>query len=424
MNHLSTDTLFFILFVLILISAFFSGSETALVSLNRYKLKYLSKSGHKGAKLAYELLQRPDRLIGLILIFNNFVNILASAIATIIGLRIFGESGIAYATGLLTLVILVFAEVTPKTFAAAHPERLAFPAAFVIKPLLKLMYPLVAIINLIGNNLLKLLGMHNNQHSLSMNKDEFRSIINETGHLIPEKHQRMLLNILDLEAVTVNDIMIPRHEITAINIEDSWEDIKHQLSNSLHTRLPVYEGDIDKIIGIIHIKNTLPLISNPQSTLEDLKKIIRPAYFVPESTSLNQQLLKFQQKKRRVAFVVDEYGDFQGLITLEDVLEEIVGEFTSDPNSTLSEDIYPQEDGSYLIEASINVRELNRALHWHLPTDSAKTLNGVLLEYLESIPQVGTSILINQYPIEIIKIQNNSIKTVKIYPQLEKTEEL
>lgn len=418
MNSLSTQSLFIILFVLIILSAFFSGSETALISLNRYRLKHLKKNGHKGAKLASDLLQRPDRLIGLILIFNNFVNILASAIATVLGLRLFGEAGIAYATGLLTLTILVFAEVTPKTFAAAYPENLAFPAAFILKPLLKFLYPLVAVINAIGNGLITLMGFNKQQNTLSLNKDEFRSIIHETGHLIPEKHQHMLLNILDLETVNVQDIMIPRNEITAIDLDDPWEDIKHHLTNSIHTRLPVYEGDIDKIIGIIHIKNTLSLISNPNANKDDLRKVIRAPYFIPEGTPLNQQLLKFQAKRRRVAFVVDEYGDFQGLITLEDVLEEIVGEFTSDPNNKINDDIYPQSDGSYLVEASINVRDLNRAMGWELPTDSAITLNGVLLEYLESIPQVGTTTLINRYPIEIVKIQNNSIKTVRISPRI------
>lgn len=434
MNNLSTEMLFAILSVLIFISAFFSGSETALVSLNRYKLKHLIKTGHKGAVLAGWLLERPDRLIGLILIFNNFVNILAASIATVIGLRFFGEAGIAVATGLLTLVILIFAEVTPKTFAASHPEKLAFPASFILKPLLKITYPLVIIINFMSNNLLRLLGLAKQGATTSLDMDELRTIVNETGNIIPKKHQTMLLNILDLEAATVEDIMIPRNEIVALNLEDPWQELKLQISNSLHTRLPVIEGDdIDKITGVIHIKNSMALLTSEDSTNKELtddelnrdynnkqklKKIIREPYFIPEGTSLYHQLIKFQANKRRIGFVVDEYGDIQGMVTLEDVLEEIVGEFTTDPTAKLTDEIYPQEDDSYLISAAINIRDLNRIMDWFLPTDSAKTLNGLILEYLESIPQAGTSILINNYPIEIIQIKNNSIKTVKISKQL------
>lgn len=429
--------LFAILCILILTSAFFSGSETALVSLNRYKLKHLIKTNHKGAILAGWLLQRPDRLIGLILIFNNFVNILAASIATVLGLRMYGEAGIAIATGLLTLVILVFAEVTPKTFAAQHPEKVAFPASFILKPLLKITYPLVMIINFISNNLLWLLGLSKHKTNTSLGKEELRTIVNETGDLIPKKHQTMLLNILDLEAATVEDIMIPRNEIIALNLEDSWDQLRSQISNSLHTRLPVIQGDdIDKITGVIHIKHSMPLLSrNDVSDLnltkkelydddlnkQKLKKVIREPYFIPEGTSLYQQLIKFQSNKRRIGFVVDEYGDIQGMVTLEDVLEEIVGEFTTDPTAKLGDEIYPQEDGSYLISAAINIRDLNRIMDWFLPTDSAKTLNGLILEYLESIPQAGTSILIHNYPIEIIQIKNNSIKTVKISKRLIRT---
>jgi len=434
LNSLSTEMLFAILCVLIFTSAFFSGSETALVSLNRYKLKHLIKTEHKGAMLAGWLLQRPDRLIGLILIFNNFVNILAASIATVIGLRLYGEAGIAIATGLLTLVILVFAEVTPKTFAAQHPERLAFPASFILKPLLKITYPLVIVINFISNNLLRLLGLTKQEANTSLDKEELRTIVNETGDLISKKHQTMLLNILDLEAATVEDIMIPRNEIIALNLEDSWDELSSQISNSLHTRLPVIEGDdIDKITGVLHIKHSMALLNNNDTNASELskekihndalnkqklKRLIREPYFIPEGSSLYNQLIKFQSNKRRIGFVVDEYGDIQGMVTLEDVLEEIVGEFTTDPTAKLGDEVYPQDDGSYLISAAINIRDLNRIMDWYLPTDSAKTLNGLILEYLESIPQAGTSILINNYPIEIIQIKNNSIKTVKISKQL------
>ncbi|MBF0266691.1 MAG: HlyC/CorC family transporter, partial [Gammaproteobacteria bacterium] len=354
-------------------SGFFSGSETALISLNRHKLKYLVKSGHKGAIVANWLLERPDRLIGLILIFNNFVNILASSIATILGLRIFGEPGIAIATGLLTFIILIFSEVTPKTYAAINPEKIAFPAAYLLKPLLKLTYPLVFFINILSNTLLRILNLKIDDADSRMSKEELRSIVNETNTLIPSRHQKMLISILDLEAVTVEDIMVPRHEIQGINIQDEEHILTEQLVSSLHTRLPVYDGDIDKLIGVIHLKNALPLIVKGEVKLEQLLEIMREPYFIPESTSLHKQLLNFQKNKRRVGFVVNEYGEFQGLVTLEDILEEIVGEFTTDPSSFLNDDIYPQEDGSYLLDASINLRDLNKAMDWELPTETAKT---------------------------------------------------
>jgi len=388
------------------------------MSLNRHKLKHQVKSGHKGAIVASWLLKRPDRLIGLILIFNNFVNILASAIATILGLRLFGEPGIAIATGLLTFIILIFSEVTPKTYAATHPERLAFPASYLLQPLLKVMYPLVVIINFLSNNLLRLIGLNHINNDNGISKEELRSIVTDAGHMLPSKRQKMLLSILDLESVSVEDIMIPRHEIIAINIEDDWESLKQQLSMSLHTRVPVYKGDKDKIIGIIHLKKTLSFFSSEETSKDDLYAIMQDSYFIPESTSLTKQLLNFQKHKRRVAFVVDEYGEIQGMVTLEDILEEIVGEFTSDPANNLSKDIYPQGDGSYFIEASINIRELNRIMNWHLPTQSAKTLNGLILEYLQAIPEIGTTILIEQYPIEIIQTKNNSIKKVRVSQQI------
>jgi len=410
--------LFVILGILIVLSGFFSGSETALVSLNRYRLRHLVKSGHRGAIIANWLLERPDRLIGLILIFNNFVNILASAIATIIGLRLFGEPGIAIATGVLTFVILIFSEVTPKTFATTHPERLAFPAAFILKPLLKVFFPLVVLINFFSNNLLRILGITNNFDNTSVSAEELRVIVTETGKLIPSKHRKMLLSILDLEAVTVEDIMIPRNEIIGLNLDDEWIDIQDQITHSLHTILPVYQGDMNNISGMLHIKNSLPIIANKESQKSDLVKVVQEAYYIPEGTSLNRQLINFQSNKHRIGLVVDEYGDIQGMATLQDILEEIVGEFTTDPANSLTKEIHPQQDGSYLVEGSVNIRDLNRTMSWHLPTDGAKTLNGLILEYLESIPETSTSILLNDYPIEIVQVNNNVVKTVKISPRL------
>ncbi|NOQ79839.1 MAG: DUF21 domain-containing protein [Gammaproteobacteria bacterium] len=418
MNDISVGILFFILGILILLSGFFSGSETALVSLNRYRLKHLVNSGHKGAKMASSLLERPDRLFGLILIFNNFVNILASAIATVIGLKFFGEAGIAIATGLLTFVILIFSEVTPKTYAAQYPERLAFPASYALKILMWLFYPLVYFINTITNGLLKLFGVHKTNNNDALSPEELRTIVNETGSMIPAKHQKMLLNILDLEAVKVEDIMVARSEIVGLDMSEDWDDILEQLTHSLHTRLPVFEHNIDHIVGFIHLRKALTIVSTPGSGKEELKKIIAPCYFIPEATPLNKQLLNFQKNKRRTALVVDEYGDIQGIVTLEDILEEIVGEFTTDPADTLMKEVLHQEDGTILVDGSANIRELNRMMSWHLPTDSAKTINGLILEFLQSIPEPGTSVLIDNYPIEIKQVTENTVKTVKIEPQI------
>ena len=430
MNEIPLSILFTILGILILLSGFFSGSETALVSLNRYRLKHLVHSGHKGAIVASSLLERPDRLFGLILLFNNFVNILASAIATVIGLKIFGETGIAIATGVLTFVILIFSEVTPKTYAAQHPEQLAFPAAYILKILMWLFYPLVYFINAITNGILQLFGIRKKIQNDSLSPEELRTIVNETGNLIPAKHQKMLLNILDLEAVKVEDIMIARNDIIALDISADWDTILEQLTHSMHTRLPVYENDIDHIFGVIHLRKALSVISShavqehsgknhdQTSKKDDLRKIIAPCYFIPEATPLNKQLLSFQKNKRRTALVVDEYGDIQGIVTLEDILEEIVGEFTTDPADTLLKEIHYQENGTILIDGSANLRDLNRLMNWHLPTDNAKTINGLLLEFLESIPETGTSVLIENYAIEIKQITGNTVKTVSIEPQL------
>ncbi|MDX2505269.1 MAG: HlyC/CorC family transporter [Gammaproteobacteria bacterium] len=420
MDDISLSILFTFLGLLIILSGFFSGSETALVSLNRYRLKHLVNSGHSGARLASSLLERPDRLFGLILLFNNFVNILASAIATVIGLKLFGEAGIAIATGALTFIILIFSEVSPKTYAAQYPERFGFLAAYILKFLMWLFYPLVYGINSITNGLLTLIGVHKPGDNESLSPEELRTIVNETGSMIPAKHQKMLLNILDLESVKVEDIMIARNEIFGLDMQDDWEDILDQITNSLHTRVPIFEGDINHIIGMIHLRKALAIIARADAGKDDLKKIIAPCYFIPEATPLNKQLLNFQHHKRRSALVVDEYGDIQGLVTLEDILEEIVGEFTTDPSDTLMKEVHPQEDGTILVDGSANIRELNRMMKWRLPLDGAKTINGLILDFLESIPEPGTSVLIDNYPIEIIQITGNTVKTVKIAPQIKR----
>jgi len=418
MNHLSDATLYITLGVLILLSAFFSSSETALMSLNRYRLKFLAEKGSRGAKLAMRLLERPDRLLGLILLGNNFVNILAASIATILALRHFGEAGIAIATGALTFVILIFAEVAPKTLAALHPERIAFPAAYVYTPLLKIMYPLVYVVNIIANSLLKIFGISPEKNTdKGVSVDELRSVVQDAKQLVPQKHQDMLLGLLNLEHATVDDIMVPRNEITALNLNESWDEIVEDLTTCQRTRLPVYRDDINNLVGIIHMRRIINLLSRNELTIENLEDQIREAYFIPEGTSLYQQLINFQKNKRRTALAVDEYGDIQGLVTLEDILEEVVGEFTTD-SPINNNNIIAQDDGSFLISANTHIREINRNLNISLPTDGPKTLNGLILEYLQSIPTTGTSLLIAKHPIEVIKTQNNAVQMARLMPRL------
>jgi len=418
LNHISTGALFTLLAILIVLSAFFSSSETGLMSLNRYRLKHLVEKGHRGAKLAMDLLKRPDRLLGIILLGNNFVNILASALATIIALRLLGETGIAVATGLLTFVILIFAEVAPKTLAALHPERIAFPAAYIYTPLLKILYPLVYLVNILANGLLRLLGVKPDQvkHE-GVSVEELRSVVRETSKLIPQKHQDMLMGILNLENATVDDIMVPRNEIFAVDLEDDWDDILKQLSTCHRTRIPFYRDDINNIVGVMHMRRIINLLTHDELTRENLEKGIREAYFIPEGTSLYQQLENFQHNKRRTALAVDEYGDVQGLVTLEDILEEVVGEFTTTSHVS-NQNIQTQDDNSCLISGNTHIREINRSLGWHLPVNGPKTLNGLILEYMEMIPEQGTSLMIAHHPIEIIKTQNNAVQIARVMPAI------
>jgi len=418
LDDIPIGVLFGALIFLIILSAFFSGSETGLVSLNRYRLRHLVKTRHRGAERANRLLQKPDRLIGLILLGNNFVNILASSIATVIGLRLYGDAGIAIAAGLLTLAILIFSEVTPKTLAILQPERFAFPATFFLSPLLKLLYPLVWLINIVANSIVRLFGVRvNDAGNQELSRDELRMVVNEASAMIPRRHQKMLTNILDLEKVTVDDIMVPRNEIIGIDMEDDLDDIFNQLTHSQHTRLPVYRGDVNNIVGILHLKNVLDLFKNQEATKEELEKWARGAYFVPEGTPLHSQLLHFQHEKRRIGLVVDEYGDVMGLVTLEDILEEIVGEFTSDPATHIRE-IHRQDDGTFLVDGSANIRELNRIMQWELPTDGPKTFSGLITEHMESIPEPGTSLMLAGYPIEIVQTKDNIVKTALINPAI------
>jgi len=410
----SLGLLFTLLLILLLFSAFFSSSETALMSLNRYRLRHLEHEGHRGAIRASQLLARPDRLIGLILLGNNFVNIMASAIATVIGVKLYGENGIVIATFVLTLVVLLFAEVTPKTLAALHPERVAFPASLLLKPLLMLLFPLVWFTSAITNRLLALFGVSpEDTSSAAINSEELRIALMEAGSIIPKRHKKMLVSILDLEKMTVNDVMVPRNEIEGLDINGSMADIVKQLSYCSSTRLPVYEDSMDNIIGILHVRKALHLLAQDNFTHDSLNSIVKQAYFVPEGTALNTQLIQFQKHRRRTGLVVDEYGDMLGLITLEDIFREIVGEFTADSIDE-DKDIHPQEDGSYLVNGSASIRDINRNNHWELPTDGPKTINGLILEFLETIPEPGVSLRIENYVIEVVQTTDNTIKTVRI----------
>jgi len=423
LESISIFSLSVILIVLIILSGFFSSAETSLMSLNRYRLKNLAKNKHRGARLTQELLSRPDRLIGLILIGNNFVNILAAAIASIICVRIWGDIGIAIATGSLTIIILVFAEITPKTLAALHPEKIAFPASYILTPLYRIFYPLVWLVIGLTNGLLKVFGVNTNEaRDERINSDELKIIVNDAGALIPKAHQDMLLSILDLEKVTVEDIMIPRSEITGIDIEEDFDQVISQLKGANHTRMPVFKGEIDQFFGFLHARQIVKLVTLPEHklTIDAILDSVTVTNFVPETTPLNTQLLNFQKNKSRVNLVVDEYGDIQGLVTIEDILEEIVGEFTTDFAAT-SKDIQIEKNGSIIIDGSATIREINRALNWGLATTGPKTLNGIIVEHMETIPQSGTGLRLSGYPMEILQIQSNMIKSVRVWPELYQT---
>ncbi|MGQ9426341.1 HlyC/CorC family transporter [Gilvimarinus sp. F26214L] len=418
MSDIPLEALFATLVILLLLSGFFSSSETGMMALNRYRLKHLVKKQNKGAIRATELLERPDRLIGVILIGNNLVNILASAIATVIALRLFGDAGIAVATVLLTIVMLIFSEVTPKTIAALRPEKIAFPASLVLRPLLTALYPAVWLINHASNGLARLFGVnpeHQQGHE-HLRPEELRTVVDEAGDLIPDQHQKMLLNILDLETATVEDIMIPRNEVEGLDLQDDIPTLLRKIRCSEYTRMPVFEGDINKIVGILHLRNAARFLygEDREVTHDAIKRFAREPYFVPLGTPLHTQLLNFQKHKHRIAIVVDEYGDVQGIATMEDLLEEIVGEFTTNLAEDQSDEIVALEDGWYLIEGSTSVRDVNRGLHWELPTDGPKTLNGVMLEYLENIPDGNSCFQIGSYRFETVSLSEKVIDSARV----------
>ena len=407
------------LVLLLFLSAFFSVAETGLMAINRYRLRHRARMGKKSAILILKLLKRPDRVLGLILIGNNVANIVASALATVLAMHLFSERGVVLSTAVLTLIILIWCEVAPKTLAALYPERVSRVAVWPIAVLLKIFYPLVWLINAIANNFLRLLGVKvGNRGTEPLSREELRSIVYETAGRISHQYQDMLLGILDLNKVTVDDVMIPHHEITGIDLEQDWDKIKKQIAASEHDWLPVYRGTINQVVGFLHLRDLMQNVAmNQIIDKESLEKILQEAYFVPEGTPLNIQLLNFQRLRRRIALIVDEYGEVLGLVSLENILEEIVGEFTTSV-SAANKMAQPQPDGSYLVDGAITIRELNRITQWKLPTRGPRTLNGLIIEYLEAMPIAGICVRIAHYPIEIVHVKDNRVKVARIFPRL------
>ena len=392
-------------------SAYFSGTETAMMAINRYRLKHLVKKKHRAARISNKLLRYPDRLLGVILIGNNLVNFTAATIATIIGMRLFGDTGVLLAPWVLTATFLVFAEVAPKTLAAERPERWAFRAVYVLEPIQRSLVIPVKIVNLLSNAIVRLFLKNEPAQSDSLSTDELRTVVNEGAKSVGER-QNMMVRLLDLEQVSVNDIMIPRGDIEAIDIDSEMNEIVEVASNSQYTLLPIYKESINNIIGILHLRRLARFMGSNEFTKSDLMQLTREPYYIPEATSLDKQLIRFQAEKQRIALVVDEYGELQGLVTLEDILEEIVGEFTSDFSANIPE-ILPQDDDSFVIDGGALLRDINRALDWELPISGPKTLNGLVLEHLETIPEENLCIQINDYQIETLQLSDNMVKNLK-----------
>ena len=415
-DEASLGILIFSFLALIVASAYFSSSETGMMSLNKYRMNHLRRGQHAGATRASKLLEKPDKLIGVILIGNNFVNFLAASIASSITVLIVGEPAPFTTAIVLTLVVLIFAEVTPKTIAALYPERIAYPSSIVLGVLLKVLYPIVWAVNFVSNTLVRTLGFHPQADSSDqqLSQEELRTVVHESESRLPKKRQGMLLNILDLEKVQVDQIMVPRNEVTGLDIEDAMEDVLEQIASAQHTRLPVYRKDIDNIVGVLHMRSAGRLIKTENLNKAAIIQETTEPYFIPDSTPLHTQLFNFQSKKLRMAVVVDEFGAVKGIVTLEDILEEIVGEFTTDLADS-NRDIFAQEDGSYLIDGGTSIRDINRTLSWQLDSESANTLNGILMEVLQSIPDASVGVKLDGYYAEILQVKDNVFRTVKMW---------
>lgn len=417
MDSIPLSTLFITLIACLVISAYFSGSETGLLSLNKYRLRFLAEQGNKGAQKAEKLLEKPDTLLSFILIFNNLVNIMASSIATMIGLRLYGDAGVAIATGLLTFVMLVVSEIFPKTVAAMYPEPVSFVSSHLLTVVLRICYPLVWLMNVITKFLMRMIGLKPDMQKQVISREELRSIVSEAGESTPnEQHPQMLLSILDMETVTVDDIMVPRNEIGGIDIDDDWKAIMRQLNHAAHNRVILYKGSLDEqILGILRVREAFRLLlEKNEFTKETLIRAADEVYFIPEGTPLKNQLANFRSNKERLGLVVDEYGDIKGLVTLEDILEEIVGDFTTSTAPTIDEEVSKQSDGSIIIDGSANLRDLNKLFGWELDTEDARTFNGLILEHLEEIPDEGTVCEIDGLQITILEVGDNMIKQAKV----------
>ncbi|WP_395375581.1 HlyC/CorC family transporter [Marinicella sp. W31] len=416
LDSISVSYLVTIIVFLLILSGFFSSSETALMALNRIKLNNDAKK-KRGAQLAKYLLSKPDRLIGLILIGNNFINIAATALTTVLAIKIAGDKGVAYGTAILTFAILIFSEVTPKTYAALHPQRIAYPASYILTPLLKVMYPLVWFTNLLTNGLLRLLGVPQSIAREALSREELKTLVIENDHIKPNVHQKMMINVMDLDHISIDEVMVPRNDIYGININDDWPHIERQLTNCYLTRLPVYQDQLDQVLGILHIRTILPMLSRGTLNKERLKGLLRKPYFVPESANLTIQMSEFQKRERRMGLVVDEYGEIVGLVTLDDILEEIVGEFTSEPRNRGMHIVKSNSDEGYVVNGRMPIRSLNRRLQWKLPTAGATTLNGLVTDHLQDLPVPDLTVEIDGFTMTILSIdEDNIIDRISISP--------
>jgi Mg2+/Co2+ transporter CorB len=412
-----TPILVLALIGLLIVIAFSSGTEVAMLSVNRYRIRHRAAAGERRARLLERLLNKPDEWLGANLVILALASVAASTVATLLALRIPHELALPAMMGVLTIVIIVFCELAPKIFGAVHAESVALGSTYVYRVLLGISYPVLWLTNNAARGFLRLFGVRGSiRGAQALSSDELRTVVAEASPLVPARHRQMLLSILDLERITVNDIMIPRQEIAALDITADWEDVLDRLRQTPHARLPVYDGELDNLIGVLHVRRAAQELVRGTLTRERLMELAaaREAYFVPEGTTLTQQLAQFQRNRRRLAFVVNEYGDIDGLITLADLLEEIVGEFTTDPVTQTHKDVHQDASGAWLINATATIRALNRALGWQLPTDGPKTVNGLLLERLETIPEPGTALRIGRYEFEVLQTGENTIRTVRV----------
>lgn len=414
-----TSFLFILLVVLLLLSAFFSGSETGMMACNRYRMRHLARKGNPAARRVLQLLERPDRLLGVILIGNTFANVLASAIATILAVQLWGDIAVVISTFALALIILMFAESTPKTFAALHPERFAQRVSWPLQLLLTGLYPVVWLISSVANGVLSLFGIKvRKKHYQPMSTDELHSVVRDMSGHIPDDYQRMLLRVLDLREVTVADVMVPRSDIDGIDINEPWDKMVYQLTHAVHAVLPLYRDHIDQVLGMLDVRRVLSRLHEGSVTKNKILLLASKVYFVPESALLNRQLINFQDQQQSVGLVVDEYGEIQGLVTLQDILEEIVGEFAHGGMDDPARLIKRLKDGSILVDGRITVRDLCRVTHWQLPMDGPKTLSGAIVEQLEMIPATGVGVRLAGYPMEIKQVSGNTIRLIQVWPHL------